>query len=322
VGAGLAHALTGSAARLLRTAAARGAGLLLLLVVTSVLVQVLVGLAPGDAVDLAGVAPDQRDALAAAWGLDQPPLTRALAAVGRAARGDLGTSLIVRPGAPVTELAGTAWLRSLPLLLGAVVLGPVLGVALALLGRGVGRLPGLALSGPRFVLVLLLVHGLNELTFGAMGAGWLSRPTWFPLPDVASALRGGLAVGLLAWGSGALADLQGQSAAALWRLREESWVLACESRGERSTPVLLRGLLPGLLAQSSAQVVAAAGGLVIIEKLLLLRGAGALLWDAALARDLPLVAGLTLGAATIVGVLRWILDVGRLRADPRLLDAS
>ncbi|RME21437.1 MAG: ABC transporter permease, partial [Deltaproteobacteria bacterium] len=60
------------------------------------------------------------------------------------------------------------------------------------------------------------------------------------------------------------------------------------------------------------------GGLIVIEKVLLLNGAGALLWDACLKRDHPLAMGLALAAAFAVAASRLGVDLGRILLDPRL----
>jgi peptide/nickel transport system permease protein len=304
-----------------RATLARAAALLVVLLLAGVGLQVAVSLAPGDAVDLAGVGADQRAALVEAWGLDGAPLPRALRAVGRALRGDLGTSLVVRPGAPVGSLVLVAWARSLPLLLGGVLLGPLLGAVVARAPRAVAGTARVLAAGPVFLAAALLVAGLNEAAFAGLGAG-LPRPGWFPLPDRVSVLRGALAVGLVAWSGGALGDLSARTRDRLAAIRRAPWLLAARSRGEPTGDLALRALAPALAGQAAARAVGCAGALVIVEKMLLVRGAGALLWDAALARDLPLVAGLAWGAAVVVGVLRLGFDALQVAADPRLADAT
>ena len=60
------------------------------------------------------------------------------------------------------------------------------------------------------------------------------------------------------------------------------------------------------------------GGLVIIEKVMLLNGAGSLMWDAAMKRDYPLTAALALIAAATVCGTRLAADLFRLVVGPRL----
>jgi peptide/nickel transport system permease protein len=285
----------------------------------AVCVQLVLSMAPGDAVDLAGVGPEQRDALLAHWGLDAPPLERAMRSVGAMLMGELGPSLVVRPGEPVVGLAVGAWLRSLPLLLGGVLIG-LGGGLLAAMGRRARALgPPLRLlsAPPTFLAALCAVHGLNAIVFEAWRAG-APRPGWFPLPDTPSLARTLLAVALVAWSAGALGGAQGRLAAAVQRIRDSDWLSAIAVQGGDTTRPLVRAILPELFALGGTQVLLSAGALVVTEKLLGLGGAGRLLWEACLARDLPLVSSLVVGFAVVVGGTRLAFELAHRASDPRL----
>jgi peptide/nickel transport system permease protein len=286
---------------------------------SAVAVQLLLGLAPGDAVDLAGVGAEQRALLLERWGLDAPPLERAVRSVGAMLTGDLGPSLVVQPGAPAVGVAVHAWARSLPRLLAGVGLGLLGAAGATLLPRARPVLAALrALSAPpTFLAALLAVHGLNHIAFHVWKAGG-PRPGWFPLPDAPSLLRSALALALLAWSAGALGGGYARIAAAVERLQGAPWVEAMRVRGQATRGPLLRAALPELLALGGAQVLWSSGALVVVEQLLGLGGAGRLLWQAALGRDLPLVAALVVGFATVVVLLRLAFDLGERAADPRL----
>ena len=285
----------------------------------AVAVQLVLSLAPGDAVDLAGVGPEQRAALLARWGLDAPPLERALRAVAAMLTGELGPSLVVRPGEPAVGLAVAAWGRSLPLLLAGVAAGLGGGLLAAVVphARGIGGAHRLLSAPPTFQAALAHVHGLNAAAFSAWQAG-APRPGWFPLPDAPSLLRGALAVGLVAWSAGAMGGAQARLAAAATRLRASDWLGAIAVQGRPPRGPLLRALLPEVFGLGATQALLSTGALVVTEKLLGLGGAGRLLWEAALARDLPLVSALTVGFAVVVGGLRLAFDLGQRAADPRL----
>lgn len=289
----------------------------------AIAMQLVLGLAPGDAVDLSGVGPDQRAALLAHWGLDAPPLERALRSVGALLSGELGPSLVVRPGEDTAGLAARSWLRSLPLLLGGVGLGLGAAGGLALLPGARRVLPALHLfaAPPTFLAALVAVHGLNAGAFAALQAG-APRPGWFPLPDAPSLLRTLLALALVAWSAGALGGGVARLRAAVDALRDADWLQAMAVQGTPTTPALLRALLPPVLALGGTQVLRTTGALVVVEKLLGLGGAGDLLWTAALGRDLPLVAALAVGFAVVVGVLRLAFALAERAADPRLRDRA
>ena len=76
-------------------------------------------------------------------------------------------------------------------------------------------------------------------------------------------------------------------------------------------------LVAPMAAVLSSRAVFAVGGLVILEKVLLLNGAGSLLWESCLRRDAPLAVGLGLGAALVVAGTRLVGDVARVTFDPR-----
>ena len=285
---------------------------------SAVLVQAMLALGAGDAVDLAGVAPSQREALLQQWGLAGPAPTRAAAAVARLLCGDLGSSMTVSPGTPVLELCLAAWRNSLPL----VVIGTVLGVAGAAASAALPRTAAVlaALRGlsapPAFMATLLAVHGLNSIAYSVWQAG-AGRPDWFPLPQSPSLLTVALALPLLAWSGGALGAGAGRVAAALTRIRREPWYETIQVQGRPLRPVLMRALLPELFSLGGAQVLRVAGSLVVVEKLLGINGAGQLLWTAAVNRDLGLVAGLAVGFALVIGGFRLLLDLAERSVTPR-----
>ena len=73
---------------------------------------------------------------------------------------------------------------------------------------------------------------------------------------------------------------------------------------------------------AASRVVMLAGGLVILERVFSLNGAGAMIWRACMERDYPLAIGLVLGAAILVGLSRLLSDVFRILWDPRVKEAS
>jgi len=284
----------------------------------AVLVQAVLALGAGDAVDLSGVAPAQRQALLDQWGLAGSARTRTATAVARLLSGDLGASMTVAPGAPVLDLCLDAWRSSLPLVIVSTVLGVTGAAATAVVPRTAAVVATLRVlsAPPAFVATLVAVHGLNSLAFSAWQAG-AGRPDWFPLPDSASLLRLGLALALLAWSGGALGAGAGRVIAASNRIQKAPWHETIQVQGRPLRPVLMRALLPELLSLGGAQVLRVAGSLVVVEKLLGMDGAGQLLWAAAVGRDLGLVSGLAVGFALVVSGLRLLLELAQRSVTPR-----
>ncbi len=284
--------------------------------------QLLLWLAPGDAVDMLTDDPVLRAAMVREWGLDQPVLLRYAGTLGRALGGDLGTSLTYRPGTPVAELLGPASASSLGLLLGALATAMGWGVGLAYLTAGrpsaLRRLIQIVSVAPVFLLAWLSMVGLNELTFSLMEAGRIGRPAWFALPDEDSALKTALAVLVLACGSSALTEIHAAAEDALTRIRRSGYVDAARARGAALWPHVLLNLLPPLSSLAASRAAFFVGGLVIVEKVLHLNGAGAMLWQACRMRDYPLALGITAAAAAAVCTAQLLADLLRLGLDPRL----
>ncbi|MCK6525391.1 ABC transporter permease subunit [Myxococcota bacterium] len=287
----------------------------------TLLLQALVGLAPGDAADLAANDPALRDALSAAWGLDEPLLTRWSRFVLGALGGDLGESLTVRPGASVWSLITAAAGRSSGLVAAALALGLGLALPLGFGGARARRLTLVFSAAPVFLALYAVMTGLNEGAWALIEAGKMERPGWFALPDADSGLRWALGACALAWGSSSLAELQAATADELTRLRRAPFVLAAQARGEPAWPVALRSLLPPLSEVAASQVAVTLGGLIVVERALQLNGAGSLFWQACRLRDLPLACGLAAAAALVVAGARLTSDLTRLWLDPRLREA-
>lgn len=285
-------------------------------------IQLLLWASPGDPVDLVPNGEEVRVQLEAEWGLDRPLPQRYLRFLGRALQGDLGASLTYRPGATVTELVLPAAGRSLKLLLPALVLSMAMGLGLGFVtaGRGslVRRLAQVISVAPVFLLAFMLVHLLNELAFHGIEQGWFGRPDWFALPDTDSALKTTLAIAVLAVGSGALAEVHAAVEDEIVRLRNAAFVDAAIARGAPVWRHVLWNLLPPLATIAYGRAAFFVGGLVIVEKVLQLNGAGSMLWQACRMRDYPVALGITVLAAAAVCGARLLGDLVRIGVDPRL----
>jgi peptide/nickel transport system permease protein len=290
------------------------------------LVQGLLALAPGDAIDLLPNGDELRAGLAAEWGLDLPLHERLVATLGRLARGDLGTSLTWRPGASVAELVADTGARSLILLGPGLLLGVALAVGLgAWSARGGTRLlrvVQVVSVVPAFLAAYMLVMGINAATWALVERGLITRPEWFALPDTPSALRTALAIGVLAVASGGLTEMHAACDAELRRLRTAPFVDAARARGAATWPIVLHNLVPPLVDIAASRAAWLLGSLVVVEKLLLYSGAGAALWQACRLRDYPVAIGITLVSAILVAGARLVADLVRMAVDPRLRGAT
>ena len=312
----------GRAGRLAWAALRRALGAVGSVLGATLLLQALVGFAPGDAADLAANDAALRNALSAAWGLDEPLFTRWGRFVLGAAQGELGESLTVRPGASVASLISASGARSAGLALAALALGLGLALPLGFGGARARRLTLILSAAPVFLALYAVMTGLNEGAWALIEAGRIQRPGWFALPDAESGLRWTIGACALAWGSSSLAELQAATAHELGRVRRAPYVLAAQARGEPAWPVALRNLLPPLVEVGASQVAVVLGGLIVVERALQLNGAGDLFWRACSQRDLPLACGLAASAALVVASARLLSDLARLWLDPRLREAA
>jgi len=311
-----------AAGRLVRALVLRTGWFLATLLGAAFLLQALLWAAPGDPIDLLPNGEELRADLEEEWGLDQPLPLRFAGFVSRGLQGDLGNSLTVRPGASVVELVKPAAARSFRLLLPALLLGMSLALVLGRLTAGrqsaLRRLVEVLSVAPVFLLAYVIVIGLNDVTFHAMQSGWISRPDWFALPDQASSLRTAIAIAVLAVGSSSLTELHAATENEIVQIRESGYVEAAIARGGSPEKHEAWNLIPPLSSLASSRVTFMVGGLIILEKVLLMNGAGALLWEACLRRDYNLAMGLTLCAALVVCGARLLGDVVRVVVDPRL----
>lgn len=291
------------------------------LAVAAGLVFALLLVAPGDPIDLVGDDAG-RAVLARDFGYDRSAAARFWGWLAALPGGDLGTSRTVRPGAPVAELLAARAGTSAVTLLAATGLLGAGGAALAALtaGRRSGvRVVVHALSSPPgFLSAFALVTAANAAAWALMERGLLERPSWFALPDQASPWRWALGVVVLATGSGALSQVHAELEDHWVKTARAPWVDAALGRGERVTGLLLRALVPPLAAAVADRTALLAGGLVVVEKVLLVPGLGALTFDAAALRDYDVVLAGTLAATAWVVAARTLADVARAAVDPRL----
>ncbi len=283
----------------------------------------LVDAAPGDAIDLIDGSGTLRPQLEAAWSMDRPLPRRLIEYLGSALQGDLGTSWTVRPGTPVLDLlAGPLW-RSVTLLLAALVLASTMATLLAWRTAGRrhargGRALHIFSLAPVFLVAHLCVAAMNRAAWALMEGGWIARPEWFALPDEPSLMRAALAVGVLTFGSSAISGLHADVEDALTRIRRSPFVDAARARGQSTHALVLWNLAPTLASTIADRVAFFIGGLVIVEKVLLLNGAGALLWKAAEERDVEVVLAIGLLSGGAVATARLFADAVRLAVDPRV----
>ena len=288
--------------------------------------------APGsyaDTIDNPRLSPETRAAIRAHYGLDRPLLAQYSSWLRAAATGDLGTSFMYKR--PVSRVLAGALPPTLMLagagLLITLGLGLVLAVAsarrphgwadrtLTLLGLGLYGVPSFWLAG---LLVMVFSLGLGWLppshmhSVGSAGLGGLARTLDLARHLVLPALCLGL-VGA----AGTARYLR----ATLLDVRASRFMLAARARGLPERRLLwVHAMRPALLPVVTIlglSLPILVSGSVVVETVFSWPGMGQVAFNAARARDIPLVLGVTLVGAAAVILGNLVADVLYAVVDPR-----
>ncbi|HEV7458638.1 MAG TPA: ABC transporter permease [Roseococcus sp.] len=288
-------------------------------VILSLCAFLLIGLMPGDPIEMA-IAGDPRltseDAarLRALHGLDQPLMARYLAWAGAVMEGNFGHSRLFAQ--PVAQLLWPALLSSLELLALAIGIAITLGVGLGALAAARPRMAplvqGVALvaqATPSFwlgiLLIILFAVQLGWLPAGGADTGW----RFLVLP-----------VATLAFAN--LAAYARHSAAALRAALDEPHIRTARAKGASEARVLARHALPNaavpLLTIAALDAGAMVSGALITETVFARPGMGKLIYDAVMGSDfnLALLALLLVAVVTMLATLG--ADLAQRWLDPRI----
>jgi peptide/nickel transport system permease protein len=300
--------------------------LLLVLLLMSVVVFSFLHLTPGDPVDaMLGVEVEQetKQGLRHELGLDRPLLAQYALWMGRALRGDLGTSIrsrqrvsaIIGEKLPVTlELTLAASWVGLAIALPAGVLAAVRRNSTLDLGA-----MGIALGGvsvPSFSLgvMLILLFALHWRIFPAIGyVPWSHDP--------ADALRH-LVLPAVTLGLGLAGALTRMVRSGVLEELGREYVRTARAKGLRPSAVInrhvLRNALLPALTVLGVQISVLLGGAVITEQIFAWPGVGQLAVQAVLSRDYPVLQGTILVIAAIATLVQLAVDLAYALMDPRI----
>ena len=302
---------------------------LIVLVMMSFVVYSLIGLMPGDPVDLMISANPRITAADAArlrqvYGLDRPLLDRYAAWAGNAVRGDFGYSRYY--ARPVLDVLGPRLGNTAKLMLSAFALALAVGIPLGivaaarpggLIDAGINLFSFVSVSVPTFwlalVLILVFAVTLGWLPAGGTGAaenvGTLASLRYLVLPVIT--------LGFVEAGGYA----RYTRAAMLEALRQD-WIRTARAKGAAPARVLVRHALRN--AMIPVATIAALGfgtlfsGALITETMFAYPGMGKLIFDAIMNNDynLALVGLLFATVLTLLGNLA--ADLAYAALDPRI----
>lgn len=290
------------------------------LVVVSVLAYGLMGLMPGDPLDLLlastpNMTAADADRLRALYGLDRPLWERYLRWLAGVVRGDWGMSRLY--AAPVIEVIGAPLLRTAWLMVGSLSLAVLVAVPLALwsalrpaslLNQVVGGLSFVCLSLPVFWVGLMAIS-LFAVRLGWLPAGGFGEPRHLILPIVTLSLA-----------------MVGQYTRYLRASLRETFaadhIRTAIAKGASPLRVVFRHALQGallpLVTVVALDVGALLSGALICETVFAYPGMGKLTYEAVMGNDYPLALACLMlatvvtlaGNAAADGLYRWL--------DPRI----
>ena len=323
--------MSGSLVRFLGLKALR---LCLLLIAISAVSFLLISQSPIDPVqayvgsDMMKVSPEQRERIAAHWGLDRPPMERYMKWSASVLQGDMGTSMIFRR--PVTEVIGERFKSSIALMSTAWLLSGVIGFAAGIIAamnkdrwidKAIKWYCYTLASTPTFWmgLVLLIVFAV-WLRWFPVGMGvpagvlsqevtWTDRLAHMILPAMTLSVIG-------------IATIALHTREKLVSVLSSDYILFAKARGERGFRLFWRhGLrniaLPAVTLQF-ASFSELFGGAVLAEQVFSYPGLGQATVEAGLRGDVPLLMGLVLFSAVFVFSGNLLADLIYRLVDPRL----
>jgi peptide/nickel transport system permease protein len=257
-------------------------------------------------------------------GLDKPMPVQYARFVGNLARGNLGYSYVSQQ--PVSGAIAAAFPKTLSLTVGAVALWLLIGIPLGVIsalkpGSVWDRLSTViamvGISAPVYWVALLLLKVFSD-TLG-----------WFPMGDYADITVAGPLVWahhlVLPWF--ALAMLYAGWYARMTRSQmldvfKMDFVRTARAKGLGTRAVVTRHVLRNamlpLVTMLGMDIAYLFGGAVLTETVFGIPGIGGLAWRAIRQRDLPMVMGTVLFAATFIVVANVIVDMLYRQIDPRI----
>jgi peptide/nickel transport system permease protein len=299
-----------------------------LLVEASAIIYLTVRMAPGDAVDAItpmGTPDDIKQQLAIDFGLNEGPIGGFFTWLSRVLQGDFGDSLVVAMGSSVTEIAMPAFWITLKLsglaLLGCMLLVLTLAVVMGEPHRKeqIFTAPLYVLTTtPCFITAVFLIHGINSYVRGYVDASTIDGLDWYALGQPSDSIFPVFIAGCaLILSDGLFMDYLNALRAELTKLRNAQFIVAARARGASTLPHIARNLWVPLVSSYAARLPLVLGGVVIVEQVFGVEGAGYLLVEAAKSRDFPVVVGVSaLFTMTIISV-GFLSSLVKLLADPR-----
>ena len=296
-----------------------------LLVAVSFALFVLMRLVPGDAAaTIAGdrATPRVLEQVRARLGIDRPLHEQYFSWLGKAVRGDLGTSLF--NSQPVARSIKDRLPATLSLTAAGMTVAIVLGVTAGMVAaqragsvadRLITATASLGLAVPTFWLGLLLI-----VTF-TFRLEWLPPTGYSRFGDGVGDWLRSITMPAIALGVPAASVLARQTRSALLDVMQRDFIRAARARGASRTSVMLKHGLKNAAAPIATvlalELISMLGGSVIIEALFNIAGLGDLTIGAVQERDLPVIQGVVMVVAIFVVLANLAVDIVYGYVNPR-----
>lgn len=301
----------------------------LLMVLTATFI--LIHLAPGTPINI--LAGDQSSAayqaeLTHKFGLDRPLPEQYVRYIGTLVRGDLGRSII--QGRPVGEVIGERVPATLLLVLPALLLSALTGVALGAIAGRAGPaadriLISVALVGqavPVFVVGLLAILLFSVLLGQLPVVGMRDLRESYTGLDAALDVARHMALPVTTLALGHVAVMARLTRSGVRHELAQPYSQTARAKGLREGQVVWRHVFRNaanpILTALGNEAAVLLGGAVLTERIFGWPGLGQLTLDSALSRDYPVLLGIVLLAALTIAALNLVVDLLHPLIDPRL----
>jgi len=304
---------------------------IVMLFALSVLVFVLLRLAPGDPIDAyinpsAPLSPADLATLRERLGLNASLPVQFFGWLRAALSGDFGYS-IQRAGVPVLPLVIGRIGPTILLMFTGLAIAIALGIAAGIVGAvrrnsatdvGLSVAAFVGISSPAFLTALLGLYAFSVLLHWAPSGGMLTPGAAFSYSDLAAHLV--LPAVLLAIGYAAL--IMRYMRASLLEVLNQDYVRTARAKGVREFWVIVKhavrnALLP-IITLIGSTIGIAIGGAIFIESVFNWPGMGLLLVNAVETRDYPVIMCATLLTGASVIVVNLLTDLTYAAVDPRI----
>lgn len=289
------------------------------LVGITIVVFLVLYLMPGDPAQTllfgTSATPEQVEQLRSQLGLDRPLVTQYLDYVGKLVQGDLGRSYVSNSEVSreiARQFGSTARLAAAGMLV-ALLIGLPTGIIAALrrgswvdyFSSGISVL-GVAIPNFWLAVLLTLVFSVKLNWLPVLGQGSFKA---IIMPAIA-----------LGWGFAAIITRLVRTS--MIEVLQQPYVTTARAKGLTSWVVVVRHALKNamipVMTLLGLQVANLLSGAVVIESIFARQGIGALAVRGILAKDIPLVQGVTIFVAVIYVVVNLLVDLSYALIDPRI----